>query len=89
MIVSNAIKTSSNSFNNTFITSAIKVGSQMLEMDCHMTSDGEVVVVHDFNLSSLCERPVTVSSTPYKDLPMYKKRVSIAFAKGEIINYVW
>lgn len=65
---------------------AIKVGSQMLEMDCHMTSDGEVVVVHDFNLSSLCERPVTVSSTPYKDLPMYKKRVSIAFAKGQVME---
>ena len=83
IIASNAIKTS-NFANDIFVASAIKVGSQMLEMDCHMTSDGEVVVVHDFNLSNLCQHPVAVSATAFKDLPLYKERVSIAFAKGEM-----
>ena len=38
----------------------------MLEIDCQITSDGEVVVTHDNHLSRTTGSPVDVSETAYK-----------------------
>lgn len=42
--------------------SAVEQGTQMLEMDCHLTHDGHVVVSHDENLLRQTGHNVTVSS---------------------------
>ena len=44
-----------------YITSAIAKGSQMLELDCHMTKDGEVVVSHDSHLLNKCGEDVNIA----------------------------
>ena len=42
------------------------MGTEMLEIDCQITSDGEVVVTHDNHLSRTTGSPVDVSETAYK-----------------------
>jgi glycerophosphoryl diester phosphodiesterase len=49
-----------------YATSAVQVGTQMLELDCHITQDGEVVVCHDEDLSRLTGEPKLVHETLYK-----------------------
>jgi len=46
--------------------SAVDVGVDMLELDCHMTKDGEVVVSHDEDLTRVTGRPVRISDTLFK-----------------------
>lgn len=43
-------------------SSAVECGSEMLELDCHMTLDGHVVVSHDENLLRQTGHDVNVSS---------------------------
>nr|XP_057906049.1 lysophospholipase D GDPD3a isoform X2 [Doryrhamphus excisus] len=43
-------------------THAVKQGTEMLELDCHMTHDGHVVVSHDENLLRQTGHDVTISS---------------------------
>jgi len=33
-----------------YFLSAVKLGTDMLELDCHLTKDEQVVVLHDSNL---------------------------------------
>jgi len=42
--------------------SAVEVGTEMLELDCHLTKDGHVIVSHDENLLRQTGQDVTVSS---------------------------
>ena len=42
--------------------SAAETGTELLELDCHMTADGHVVVSHDENLLRQTGRDVDVSS---------------------------
>lgn len=44
------------------VTSAVECGSEMLELDCHMTLDGHVVVSHDENLLRQTGHDVNISS---------------------------
>jgi len=44
----------------------VDVGVDMLELDCHMTKDGEVVVSHDDDLSRVTGIPVRISDTLFK-----------------------
>jgi len=48
------------------LCSAVEVGVDMLELDCHMTKDGEVVVCHDDNLERVTGLPVRISDTLLK-----------------------
>ena len=48
------------------LCSAVEVGVGMLELDCHMTKDGEVVVSHDEDLTRVSGQPVRISDTLFK-----------------------
>uniref|UniRef100_A0A3P8TC90 Glycerophosphodiester phosphodiesterase domain containing 3a n=1 Tax=Amphiprion percula TaxID=161767 RepID=A0A3P8TC90_AMPPE len=63
-------------------THAVEQGTQMLELDCHLTNDGHVVVSHDENLRRQTGHDVTVSSLKLQDLPLYKERLEVTFYSG-------
>uniref|UniRef100_A0A3Q3R844 GP-PDE domain-containing protein n=1 Tax=Monopterus albus TaxID=43700 RepID=A0A3Q3R844_MONAL len=56
-------------------TNAVEHGTDMLEMDCHLTRDGHVVVSHDENLLRQTGHDVT-------DLPLYKEKMEVTFYVG-------
>lgn len=58
------------------------VGTQMLELDCHLTKDGEVIVSHDHNLFRSTGTNKSISEMNYKDLPLLKPRLPIDFDPG-------
>lgn len=60
-------------------TNAVDHGTQMLEMDCHLTKDGHVVVSHDENLKRQTGLDATISSLRLQDLPLYKEKLKITF----------
>uniref|UniRef100_A0A3Q1GBA4 Glycerophosphodiester phosphodiesterase domain containing 3a n=1 Tax=Acanthochromis polyacanthus TaxID=80966 RepID=A0A3Q1GBA4_9TELE len=62
--------------------SAVEQGTEMLELDCHLTNDGHVVVSHDENLRRQTGHDVTVSSLNLQDLPLYKERLEVTFYSG-------
>jgi len=53
------------------LCSAVDVGADMLELDCHLTKDGEVVVSHDEDLSRVTGRPIRISDTLFKVSVLY------------------
>ncbi|XP_073684252.1 lysophospholipase D GDPD3 [Garra rufa] len=63
-------------------THAVSVGTEMLEMDCHLTSDGCVVISHDSNLLRQTGCDKTVSSFTFQDLPLYEERLEVTFYAG-------
>ncbi|XP_068435030.1 lysophospholipase D GDPD3a isoform X2 [Clinocottus analis] len=63
-------------------THAVEQGTQMLEMDCHLTRDGHVVVSHDENLLRQTGHDLNISSLSLQDLPLYKERLEVTFYEG-------
>uniref|UniRef100_A0A3B1J302 Glycerophosphodiester phosphodiesterase domain containing 3b n=1 Tax=Astyanax mexicanus TaxID=7994 RepID=A0A3B1J302_ASTMX len=63
-------------------THAEEVGTQMLELDCHLTQDGYVMVSHDKNLKRQTGLDVAISSLKRKDLPLYKDHLEVTFNVG-------
>lgn len=61
---------------------AVAIGTQMLELDCHLTRDGEVVVSHDQNLFRSTGVDKNISELDYNDLPLLKQRLPIDFDPG-------
>ncbi|RXN22506.1 glycerophosphodiester phosphodiesterase domain-containing 3 [Labeo rohita] len=59
----------------------------MLEMDCHLTSDGYVVISHDSNLLRQTGYDKTVSSLRFQDLPLYKERLEVTFYADVFKNF--
>ncbi|XP_068193232.1 lysophospholipase D GDPD3a [Antennarius striatus] len=61
---------------------AVEQGTHMLELDCHLTNDGHVVISHDENLLRESGHDVTISSLKLQDLPLYKERLEVTFNAG-------
>ncbi|KAB5555286.1 hypothetical protein PHYPO_G00031970 [Pangasianodon hypophthalmus] len=64
-------------------THAVDVGTEMLEVDCHLTLDGYVVVCHDKNLERQTGCDVDVSLVKYQDLPLYREKLEVTFNAGQ------
>ncbi|XP_035228282.1 lysophospholipase D GDPD1-like [Stegodyphus dumicola] len=62
---------------------ALKQGTDMLEIDLHLTKDGQVVVSHDNNLLRVTGVDMNISDSNYQDLPPLKRHLSKEFSKGE------
>ncbi|XP_054711929.1 lysophospholipase D GDPD1-like [Uloborus diversus] len=62
---------------------AIKQGTDMLEVDLHLTKDGKVVVSHDNNLLRVTGVNVNISDSNYQDLPPLKRTLAKDFQKGK------
>ncbi|XP_030630905.1 lysophospholipase D GDPD3 [Chanos chanos] len=60
-------------------THAATTGTDMLELDCHLSLDGQVIVSHDENLLRQTGSDVTISSLKAQDLPLYKEKLEVTF----------
>lgn len=54
----------------------------MLELDCQLTRDGQVVVSHDSTLDVRTELQGSISEYDYAQLPQIKETVPIDFVPG-------
>ncbi|XP_027726258.1 lysophospholipase D GDPD1 isoform X1 [Vombatus ursinus] len=61
---------------------AVNMRTDMLELDCHMTKDEQVVVSHDGNLKRSTGINVNISDLKYCELPPYLGKLDITFQKG-------
>ena len=62
-----------------FVFSAKEAGTEMLEIDCHLTEDGQVVVSHDNDLQRVSGLSVLISQTKFHELPQLKQSLSLDF----------
>ncbi|CAG2257883.1 GDE4_7 [Mytilus edulis] len=58
---------------------AASIGTDMLEIDCHITKDGQVVVSHDSSLKRTCETEGQVSDFKYEELPLLSQEHRLDF----------
>ncbi|XP_073504862.1 lysophospholipase D GDPD1-like isoform X1 [Phyllobates terribilis] len=63
---------------------AVTHHSDLLELDCHMTKDGRVVVSHDGNLLRQTGHDVNIKDVTYKELPRYLEHLEVTFFPGHI-----
>lgn len=64
---------------------AIALGTDMLEIDCHLTRDGKVIVAHDHNLLRSTGKNCDISQIDFSDLPLLKPELPMDFDPGGVI----
>jgi len=62
---------------------AVAIGAGMLELDVHLTKDGEVVVAHDSMLKRLTGVDKNIRDLNLAELPILKQNVPIDFCPGK------
>ncbi|XP_046279229.1 lysophospholipase D GDPD1 isoform X7 [Marmota monax] len=62
--------------------SAVTIGTDMLELDCHITKDEQVVVSHDENLKRSTGVNVNISDLKYCELPSYLGKLDVPFQRA-------
>ncbi|KXJ27763.1 lysophospholipase D GDPD1 [Exaiptasia diaphana] len=63
---------------------AVRLGTEMLEIDLQLTADKQVVVCHDNNLSRVAGVDCNISDLDYKDLPPLLEKIPVQFHPGAI-----
>ncbi|KAI4905195.1 hypothetical protein NFI96_013915, partial [Prochilodus magdalenae] len=66
---------------NSLPHSAVQLGTDMLELDCHLTKDEQVVVLHDSNLKRSTGVSANISDVAYADLPPYLCKLGVTFKR--------
>ena len=67
---------------NILVYSAVNLGTDMLELDVHLSKDGKVVVNHDYSLLRTTGLDLRVSEVNYNELPLLNTSQTIDFDPG-------
>nr|CDS28042.1 glycerophosphodiester phosphodiesterase [Hymenolepis microstoma] len=65
-------------------TSAVEMGADMLEIDCQLTKDEEVVISHDNDLTRGTGVANHISDLNFDELPQYKDTLDVTFGFGRV-----
>ncbi|XP_068919780.1 lysophospholipase D GDPD3 isoform X1 [Petaurus breviceps papuanus] len=57
--------------------------SDLFELDCQLTQDGQVVVSHDENLFRQSGLNKNIQDVDYEDLPLYREELEVYFSPGQ------
>lgn len=58
----------------------------MLELDCHLTKDKQVVVAHDSSLLRTTGHDLLIKDLYYHQIPLLKTSINIDFEPGTRLN---
>ncbi|XP_048772118.2 lysophospholipase D GDPD1-like [Ostrea edulis] len=65
---------------------ALSVGTDMLEIDCHITKDGKVIVSHDSSLKRVCDAEGVIADYKFEELPLLKEQHRLDFKQSFVYD---